>query len=545
MEAASLLLNVAMLGTQTPQGVQTGQQATEGGDAASSVFGELVAKLLEQSGITTGTENVGAGQQVEGQKKDDAKADNNQVDAQVIAQAQCLLGSMGTVQDVPDTAVLKYESVPESVDIVGNQTATIAISQTGIVPTQNKTMPSQTEGVQTAEAQAIPAVSTSQEGEKSAPTEVVTENIISQSESLPNDSIDQTAGSKANTVSPEAQVKPTDTPVTNQSTKTDVELPISKAEKPESSDKPAQVILGDQVAVAPVTEQSTPDVVKSALAGELQADQTQTREATTGSDVVGSANDDRSIEKPSKQSRSKYAELFGVSQQVHQTATAGNQSAPVASPTSTLKVGPEATKDRIFDPASAKKMVTTDQKPVNLDQQPSWMQATAPAQGFRAVEAAEKSQGHLPPAEVVTAKVIHQIVKSAKVNVTELGGNMTLRLDPPHLGSVNMNVSVAEGVVTASIETTTESARQVLQADLATLKEALASSGVHVDSINVTVGGQNQTWQHSNSGGQGSPTEGRQQHGAWNAHANHGPEIAPEPVMATSSAYGAGLNFLA
>ena len=174
------------------------------------------------------------------------------------------------------------------------------------------------------------------------------------------------------------------------------------------------------------------------------------------------------------------------------------------------------------------------------------MQASNPVTGFRAVEAVEKSQGQLPPDNVVGAKMIHQIVKAAKVNLTEVGGDMSLRLDPPHLGTVHMNVSVVEGSVTASIQTTTESARQVLQADLATLKENLANSGIHVDKINVSVGGdQNQAWQQSHSGGHGSPSEGRAHSGGWNMHASHGSEVNPEPLMAAASAHSAGLNFLA
>ena len=108
------------------------------------------------------------------------------------------------------------------------------------------------------------------------------------------------------------------------------------------------------------------------------------------------------------------------------------------------------------------------------------------------------------------SKVIHQVVREAKVRLFEGGGDVMLRLDPPHLGAVHMSVSANGGVVTASLQTDTETARRMLQADLPSLKQALADAGVNIDAINVSVGGSpNQGWNLQSGSGGGQSGAGR------------------------------------
>lgn len=105
----------------------------------------------------------------------------------------------------------------------------------------------------------------------------------------------------------------------------------------------------------------------------------------------------------------------------------------------------------------------------------------------KSVNGAEKSQGFHAPERVVEQKLISQIVQSAKVHIMDGGANMTLRLDPPHLGVLQMSVSVQQGSVVANLQTSTEAARQVLQADLQSLRQALADVGMTVDAINISM----------------------------------------------------------
>jgi len=106
----------------------------------------------------------------------------------------------------------------------------------------------------------------------------------------------------------------------------------------------------------------------------------------------------------------------------------------------------------------------------------------------RSVAGAENSNGYHAPERVVEQKVIQQIVRAAKIHLVDGGASMTLRLEPPHLGTVQMSVSAQQGVVTANLQASTQTAKHVLEADLSLLKQSLADAGIVVDSINVSVG---------------------------------------------------------
>jgi flagellar hook-length control protein FliK len=152
--------------------------------------------------------------------------------------------------------------------------------------------------------------------------------------------------------------------------------------------------------------------------------------------------------------------------------------------------------------------------------------------------------------QVTGAKVINQIVKAAKVQLTEGRADMALRLDPPHLGTVNMNVSVVQGAVTATIETSSVTAKHVLEANLSALKQALTDAGVQVEKINVSVGSNLDQAFNPFENGHGMPNhQGRSDSGLWQSHAMQGLEIGgPELDLVGAAAHSVGigsLNYLA
>lgn len=100
-----------------------------------------------------------------------------------------------------------------------------------------------------------------------------------------------------------------------------------------------------------------------------------------------------------------------------------------------------------------------------------------------------EQRSQMPVVEpTLRSSVIHQIVKTAKVNLFDTHADMTLRLDPPYLGTIHMKVIAEQGVVTANLKTSTETARQILEADMSLLRQSLADAGIHVDAISVSVG---------------------------------------------------------
>jgi flagellar hook-length control protein FliK len=67
------------------------------------------------------------------------------------------------------------------------------------------------------------------------------------------------------------------------------------------------------------------------------------------------------------------------------------------------------------------------------------------------------------------------------------GGTLHLRLSPPELGSLILELTVKQGVMTASLETETAAARQTLLNHLPALRERLAEQNIRIERFDVDV----------------------------------------------------------
>ncbi len=82
---------------------------------------------------------------------------------------------------------------------------------------------------------------------------------------------------------------------------------------------------------------------------------------------------------------------------------------------------------------------------------------------------------------------IHDAV--SRMRLSRRGGEVSLRLKPEHLGEMRVAVSVSDGIVRARIVTESPAVRAALETDVAALRRSLSDSGLVVDSIQVSVGG--------------------------------------------------------
>ncbi len=99
--------------------------------------------------------------------------------------------------------------------------------------------------------------------------------------------------------------------------------------------------------------------------------------------------------------------------------------------------------------------------------------------------AAPAPQPPVPP-EVQFATANHdKIITGLKTELLPNGGTMHIRLDPPELGALQVKVSMQDGVMTASFETSNDDATKLLSHSLTQLKHALESQGVSVDKLHV------------------------------------------------------------
>jgi flagellar hook-length control protein FliK len=105
--------------------------------------------------------------------------------------------------------------------------------------------------------------------------------------------------------------------------------------------------------------------------------------------------------------------------------------------------------------------------------------------------------------------------RGLRAAVAQQGGSVTLRLTPPEMGTVRIQMQMDDGVVRAQLVTQSAAARDLLSQQLAELRQALQSQGLVVERLSVhtmTSGQTSLSQQHAGDGadehGQ-TPSDGR------------------------------------
>ncbi len=111
---------------------------------------------------------------------------------------------------------------------------------------------------------------------------------------------------------------------------------------------------------------------------------------------------------------------------------------------------------------------------------------------------------------VEPAKFVQRVAK-AFVALGQRSGPVRLKLYPPELGSLRMEITVKNGTLNARVEAETAAAKSVLLENLPLLRERLAEQGVKVDRFDVGVSDQSQGGpsERSDDGGRSSQRSGR------------------------------------
>ncbi len=150
----------------------------------------------------------------------------------------------------------------------------------------------------------------------------------------------------------------------------------------------------------------------------------------------------------------------------------------------------------------------------------------------RAAAAAERLSDHLLPrggsrpdtagemSHADQTRLIQRVARAIEA-APQRGGLIRLRLSPPELGSVQMEVTLHKGVLSARLETETPTARAVLLDNLPQLRERLAEQGLRVESFEVDVSrrdtGDSQHQPHDFRESTESPPANTTRHGAVDA----------------------------
>jgi len=71
------------------------------------------------------------------------------------------------------------------------------------------------------------------------------------------------------------------------------------------------------------------------------------------------------------------------------------------------------------------------------------------------------------------------------------GRQLRIRLHPPELGALQIEISARDGVLTARLEVQTPSTRQVILENMSLLRDALSQNGMAVERISVQLAHEN------------------------------------------------------
>lgn len=95
-----------------------------------------------------------------------------------------------------------------------------------------------------------------------------------------------------------------------------------------------------------------------------------------------------------------------------------------------------------------------------------------------------------------------QRVARAFAAVGQQGGQVRLRLSPPELGSLRIEIRIRDGALSARLETETAAARALLLDSLPALRERLAQQQIRVEQFEVDISGTgNSPWSHTSEQG--------------------------------------------
>ncbi|MHC5113482.1 MAG: flagellar hook-length control protein FliK [Planctomycetota bacterium] len=89
------------------------------------------------------------------------------------------------------------------------------------------------------------------------------------------------------------------------------------------------------------------------------------------------------------------------------------------------------------------------------------------------------------PARVDDARVTGRVMRGLATMVNQRGGAMSMRLSPPELGALRVQMTITQGTVSAQFTAATEQAQSLLSRNLASLRSSLESHGLNVERLGV------------------------------------------------------------
>ncbi len=143
--------------------------------------------------------------------------------------------------------------------------------------------------------------------------------------------------------------------------------------------------------------------------------------------------------------------------------------------------------------------------------------AAKPAEGAKAVTAET-----LSARGTTEAKVLNQIMNKFSLRTQGSQSEIKIKLDPPALGTVRMNISTSGDSVRTVVIAENHAVKQIIENNLIQLRDSMSGQGLKVESFTVLVGGD-----EGQAGQQNTPNEGFSHHAGSSGAQNNGASETP------------------
>jgi flagellar hook-length control protein FliK len=242
-------------------------------------------------------------------------------------------------------------------------------------------------------------------------------------------------------------------------------------------------------AIGPETHRRDDRVTEAATLESTKADEAR--------QVAASASDDKSDSEGRKQTKKRSRPQVrpaapaqpngGRTPDPAPTASSADGSPKVEKPTALAEIEQTATRTPTKDaPAETATVRASGQQPTSAPVVETLPTPTAEQRITGSVDplAATQTTRTSGQSDAERVRFVQRVARAFQA-AGEQGGKVTLRLNPPELGSVRLEVTIRDGVLRAHLEAETTAARQALLENLPALRERLAEQDVKIERFDV------------------------------------------------------------
>lgn len=139
-------------------------------------------------------------------------------------------------------------------------------------------------------------------------------------------------------------------------------------------------------------------------------------------------------------------------------------------------------------------------------------------------ESSHGAQRHAQSARTFERMLMNQIVEKVRISIRANGrSHITIKLDPPSLGKIDMRVMTHENQVRAVMVAESREVKMVIERDIDSLRNTLNNNGLKVDQITVTTAGEDSRPRFENFAQNAGANNGGRQGGNSGAAGTHTP----------------------